>query len=78
MVKSSSKSSVNFFQTMIASPTKNKQAQIQLGKTPEHKKSAAVLSPQKITQSTRISNLEQRLKERKNRASSIKFYKPQQ
>ena len=42
--------------------------------TPESKKSVMLMSPTKVTQAMRMTNLEQRLKDRKTRASSIKFY----
>ena len=44
-------------------------------KSPESKKSMVLVSPKgKVSQTMRVSTLEQRLKDRNSRASSVKFY----
>ena len=44
-------------------------------KSPEAKRSMLVSPKSKVTQAMRVSTLEQRLKDRNSRASSVKFYK---
>ena len=70
MAKSNSKSSANFFQTI--SP--QKMQKLHSKKTPDSKKTGMLSPASKITQAMRMSSLEQRLKDRQNKSSAIKFY----
>ena len=79
MAKSNSKTSASFFANSAAMLSPQKVHNFHPKKTPENKKSALVpTSPtagnKMVTpQTVRLTNLEQRLKDRHNRANSFKY-----